>query len=206
MDWIMLGGPVMAPLLVASLVAVAVIVERFRFYHAIQTQRKTFLDELYDALDVHETKAAEELCRRHPGPLASLAMAAIAASDREREDLKEVMAEAGERELPALEARLGLLATIAHVSPMLGLLGTVLGIVISFQQFQQVAKAGGQPGPELMAGGIWQALITTVAGLTIGIVSQIAHNWLFTLKERLVRDMEDASFELLEIVADKRRR
>lgn len=203
LDWFIKGGVMMYAIAFASMAAVAIILERFSFYRRIETGTKGFLKELYDCLDVRQTEAAEDLCKRNPGPLSAIALSAIGASDRSREELKEVIEEAGSREMPALDSNLGLLATIAGISPLLGLLGTVLGMISAFQQFQEEATKGGTRGTELMAGGIWEALITTVAGLSVAIVSQIVHNYLTTRKDRIAREMEEASYEILEIVSAK---
>lgn len=205
-EWFIKGGVMMYFILLASVVALAVILERFSFYRRLETGRQAFVDELCDCLDVFQTEAAEELCKKHPGPLASVALAAVAASDRPREELKDLIAEAGARELPRIEAGLPVLATVAHVAPLLGLLGTVLGMIGTFQGFQEAAAKGAITGPELMASGIWEALITTVAGLCVGIISQIAHNYLHTRKERLIHDLEEASAEILEILVSKQKR
>lgn len=194
----------MGLLFIASLIAVAVIIERFNYYRRIESKHNKFLKELYDNLSVYQTEAAEVLCRQNPGPLSEIALAGLAAWDRERDELKEILIEAGNRQIPKLEANLWILSTVAHTSPLLGLLGTVLGLVQSFQHYDQVAQSGQLPGPGLLAGGIWTALITTVGGLTIAIPTLIVHNYLYIKKERMINSLEESSQEILEILMEKR--
>lgn len=187
-----------------SLVAVAAAMERWSYFRRIEKGRQGFLKEYHDCLDVYQTEAAEELCRRQSGPLASIAMAALKASDRRRADLREVIEEAGRAEVPKLEHHLQVLGTVAYIAPLLGLLGTVLGIIDAFQKLQFATEEGLSPGPGLMAGGIWQALITTVAGLILGISMHVIHQILHSRKEGIVAELESASFEILEIVCAKK--
>lgn len=206
MNWIEQGGVILVLLGAASLLAIAVILERFLFYTKVENGRANFLNQLFDNLDIYEVESARNLCESNPGPLASIAMAGIQASDRDREGIKDVLEDAGAREAQVLSARLPVLTTLSTVAPLLGLLGTVLGLIRSFYVFDLEATRGGFPGIELLAGGIWQALITTAAGLTVGIVCHIAHNYLYTRKERLLYELEGDTSELLEIICDKTRK
>lgn len=203
-DWVNKGGVIMYLLVLTSLISIAVIMERFNTYRKIEIRQNRFLKQLFDVLDVYQLKEAEELCQQNQGPLADIALCGLGAWDREKNELKEILSEAGNRQVPKLEANLGVLSTIAYTSPLIGLLGTVLGLIHSFQNYQTVANNGEIPGPGLLAGGIWQALITTVGGLTIGIVTQIIHNYLFLKKERMIAGLEESTQELLEILVEKR--
>ncbi len=201
--WIQFGGLILVLLGICSVIGIALVLERLSFYQRVRKGQKAFLKSLYDNLDVYQTEAAEELCRSHPGPLSAIAIQAMQASDRSRIEIREVIEEAGKRQVPAYEANLKYISTLTHLAPLLGLLGTVLGIIETFHTFQQTAQNGGTPGPELMAGGIWKALITTAAGLSLAILLHILHSILSTRKDRLLNDLEDASFEILEIVSEK---
>ncbi|MBF0244455.1 MAG: MotA/TolQ/ExbB proton channel family protein [Planctomycetes bacterium] len=202
-DWLSSGGVIMGILALTSLLAFAVIMERFNFYTRVQFRLKPFLRELYDSLDVFQTEAAEALCAEHPGPLSKIAMVGLKNWDSPRSELKEILEEAGSREIPVLEEHLGILATIAHASPLLGLLGTVLGIIESFQSYQQAIETLGAAGSGVMAGGLWTALITTAGGLTLGLICYVIHNYLFLRKEKIIADLEFATHEILRIITEK---
>lgn len=203
-EWLLKGGVMMYILILTSFLFVAVVIERFTYFKKTNTKISRFINQFYDCLDVYQIEAAEDLCKQNPSPVANIALAALSFSDRDHQNLKESIEEAGRREIPALESNLGILSTIAYISPLLGLLGTVLGLISSFQSFQEAAQHGGTPGPELLATGIWEALITTVAGLSLGILSYIIHNYLYIKKERMISDLESASHELYEIIVEKR--
>jgi biopolymer transport protein ExbB len=202
-DWIIQGGIMLMLIAGASLVAIAVVFERFSAYKKWDRHGHRFINKLYDLLTVHQIEAAEELCQNQNTPLSRMALAGLGASDRSREDIREVLLHAGAKEVPVLEARLSILSTIAYVSPLLGLLGTVLGLIQSFQDFQAALQLQ-QAGPGIMAEGIWKALITTVAGLTVGIISHILFTYLHGKKEQLIHELETSSHELLEIFSESK--
>ena len=104
--------------------------------------------------------------------------------------MKEALEEAGAKEVPRVESYLDMLSAIAYISPTVGLLGTVLGLIRAFQDFHNAALIGKIPGPELLASGIWEALLTTAFGLAIGIIVYSAYNFLITRINKLVIDME----------------
>ena len=118
-----------------------------------------------------------------------------------RNKIKEAIEDAGLHEVPKLEKNIKVLATIAHITPLLGLLGTVLGMVRSFQIIQEKATALYPVNPADLAGGIWQALITTVAGLSVAIPTFVAYNYLVGRVESIVLDMERNSTDLVNILS-----
>ena len=181
----------------SSLLAIAVVIDRFATYRRLDKNSMRFIKEFYDLLTVRQMDSAIALCKEMDSPVSRIALAGLGASDRSRDDIREVLLHAGSREVSTLEARLPVLSTVAYVSPLFGLLGTVLGLVQSFQSFDG--------GPGMMAEGIWKALITTVAGLTVGIPSHILYTYLYGRKERLISDLEDMSHELLEIFTEQSR-
>ena len=185
----------------SSLLAIAVVLERLSIYRKWDHYGHRFINKLYDLVTIQQVQAAEDLCHGQNSPLSRMALAGLKASDRSREEIREVLLHAGAKEVPVLEARLGILSTIAYISPLLGLLGTVLGLIQSFQDFQLALQLQ-QAGPGIMAEGIWKALITTVAGLTVGIVCHILFTYLHARKEQLIQELESSSHELLEIFSE----
>jgi biopolymer transport protein ExbB len=200
-NWIIQGGIMLMLIAGSSLLAIAVVLERLSIYQRWDQYGHRFINKLYDLVTVHQIQAAEDLCQNHNSPLSRMALAGLKASDRPREEVREALLHAGAKEVPTLEARLGILSTVAYISPLLGLLGTVLGLIQSFQDFQLALKLQ-QAGPGIMAEGIWKALITTVAGLTVGIICHILFTYLHARKEQLIHELESSSHELLEIFSE----
>lgn len=192
------GGPVMWPLLLLSVLGVAVAVWRWMALRAATRNVVPFLRELRERLIAGEVDAAVEVCERHPSPVASIVKAGLLRSGRSKEDVERSLQEASSRELAALERGLPILATIAMIAPLLGFLGTVTGMINSFDALARV----GLNNPAAVASGISEALITTAAGLIIAIPVQMAYNYFVSRVNDLVRDMEAAANIVLDAVAD----
>ena len=141
---------------------------------------------------------ALSICDATPGPVARLVKTAILNRDRGREGVRDALEEAGLLEVPRLEDKLTLLATIAQVAPLMGLLGTVMGFMNMFHHLQ---LAGTFATPNQLAGDIWQALICMAAGLAVAIPTYAGYNYLVNRVNSIVLDMEKASTEILNIVA-----
>ena len=186
-------------LFVASSVAVAIVVERVLFYHRAQINSMEFLAGIRNVLRRDNVVEAMSICEATPGPVARLVKVAILNRDKGREVVRETLEDAGLIEVPRLEDRLSLLATIAQVSPLLGLLGTVLGFIDVFTVLQ---GSGAQAHLEQLSGGIWKALISTAAGLAVAIPSYAAYNYLVNRVSVIVLDMERAAGEILNILAE----
>ncbi len=129
--------------------------------------------------------------------------AGILKHDRPKLEIKEAIEDAGVHEVPRLERRLGILSTIAHISPLLGLLGTVTGMVRSFQVIQEKATSLNPVSPADLAGGIWEALITTVAGLVVAIPALVAYNYLVSVVDNFVTEMESSATDLVNILSTR---
>jgi biopolymer transport protein ExbB len=147
---------------------------------------------------------AIELCNRTPGPIAHIVKAGILKHDRSKHEIKEAIDEAAQLEVPRLEAHLPVLATIAHVTPLLGLLGTVTGMKKAFQVIQLKASAMAPVNPGDLAGGIWEALLATMAGLSVAIPTYVAYNYLVNRVDNLVYDMERSATDLTNLLSSKR--
>jgi biopolymer transport protein ExbB len=150
----------------------------------------------------HQIKEALELCEVTKNPLSQVLKAGILKYDRGREQIKEAIADAALYEEPHLEKNMTALATIAHISPLLGLLGTVLGMVRSFQIIQAKSTAYAPVSPGELAGGIWEALLTTVAGLLVAIPAFVAYNYLVSRINNFILEMEKASTELVNFLTE----
>ncbi|MFH1246068.1 MAG: MotA/TolQ/ExbB proton channel family protein [Candidatus Omnitrophota bacterium] len=198
------GGPLMYPIILCSIIALAVIIERFyHLYHA-QIDITKFMDNISNILKRNRIMEAIDLCEQTPGPIAHISKSAILKHDRSRQEIKEAMEDAGIYEVPRLEKNLGALSTIAHIAPLLGLLGTVTGMVRAFQVIQEKAGVSQPVSPGDLAGGIWEALLTTVAGLMVAIPTLVAYNYLVSRVKGFIVEMESSGTELVNLLTQKK--
>lgn len=193
------GGPVIWLILLAAAVALVVFIERVLYCHRSQINSAEFLNGVRNVLKRDNVVEAISICEATPGPVARLVKTAILSRDRGREGVREALEEAGLVEVPRLEERLNLLATIAQIAPIMGLLGTVLGFIEVFRVLQQQGVSA--PANEL-AGGIWQALVCTGAGLALAIPCYAGYNYLVSRVNTIVLDMEKASTEILNLLTE----
>ncbi|HEY2081494.1 MAG TPA: MotA/TolQ/ExbB proton channel family protein [Verrucomicrobiae bacterium] len=193
------GGPVFFLILLAGAVAVVVFIERFFHCHRAQINSTEFLNGVRNVLRRDNVVEAISICDATPGPVARLVKTAILNRDNGRDRVREALEEAGLAEVPRLEEKLNLLATIAQLAPLLGLFGTVLGLMTTFQTIQHA-------GPTAHAGdlseGVWRALICCAAGLAISIPAHAAYNYLVSRVNSIVLDMERAATEIVNIVTE----
>src|ERR1017187_3119783 len=192
-------GLAMWLILLASAVAVVVFIERFLHCHRSQINSTEFLNGIRNVLRRNNVVEAISICDATPGPVARLVKTAILNRDHGRERVREAIEEAGLVEVPRLEEKLSLLATIAELAPLLGLFGTVLGFI---QIFQQTQEAGLYAHAGLLSQGVWQALICSATGLAVAIPSHAAYNYLVSRVNSIVLDMERAATEIVNIVAE----
>jgi biopolymer transport protein ExbB len=193
------GGPVMWLLVFLGAVAVVVFIERLLHCHRAQINSIEFLNGVRTVLRRDNVVEAVSICDATPGPVARLVKTAILSRDQGRDQVREALEDAGLVEVPHLEQRLDLLATIAQIAPLLGLLGTVLGLITLFMDMQ---AAGPYAHFNQLAGGVWQALISAGAGLALAIPTQAGHNYLVNRVNLIVLDMERASNEILRILGE----
>jgi biopolymer transport protein ExbB len=184
-------------IMAASAVAVAVFLERLLQFHREQINSGAFLNGVRTVLKRDNVVEALAICDATPGPVARLVKVALLNRDRGRQAVQEALQSAGAWEVPRLEQKLNLLATIAQIAPLMGLLGSVLGFV---QVFRDLKDAGLNAHPSQLSGGIQQALICTAAGLAVAIPSYAAYNYLVARINAIVLDMEQVSGEILNIV------
>ncbi|MBZ0166081.1 MAG: MotA/TolQ/ExbB proton channel family protein [Candidatus Omnitrophica bacterium] len=194
---IKMGGPLMYPILLCSVVALAIMIDRLIYYTAIKTNVSQLKKTLFDDIKRNHIKEALQKCDNNRSPVAKVLRAGILQYGASREDIKEGMEDASLFEIPKLESRLGALATIAHVSPLLGLLGTVTGMTASFHTVQIRAASMSPTTPGDLAGAIGEALLTTVAGLMVAIPTYVAYNYFVNRVNHYVLDMERSATELV---------
>lgn len=190
------GGPVMVPLGLLSLVAVAIIVERLWVLRRSNYLRESTVSTLGQLLAGQDFERVRELCRRKPGPFTDLVAALVENRRAPYDELKQILEDVGRRELVSLQRGLPALATIVAGAPLLGLLGTVLGMI---DIFEVVALAGGGVTEELSQG-ISQALITTATGLIIAIPALFTHSFLEARAVAILTDLEAQLLDFLHLV------
>jgi biopolymer transport protein ExbB len=196
------GGFLMYPIIGCSILAVAIIGERVLTLRGALEGKQSFIRSLHDLVTSgFDPKSALNLCDSSPGLLPRIIRAAILNLDRPREEIREVIEGEANKLVPALHKNINILGVIAQISPLLGLLGTVIGMIDSFATMQQVAQVGqGLVGTDVVAGGIWTALITTAAGLTVAIPVYISHNFLERWADTIVGELETGASESLRVL------
>jgi biopolymer transport protein ExbB len=190
------GGPVMIPILVASIIGLAAFVERLVALRGSRVAPKQVRVELLELARQARWSDGLTLCRKHDLPITRVAEVLFTHRTQGRSDIKELAEELGKREAAELERYSGIVGIVASVAPLLGLLGTVWGMILTFEVIQ--AQGMGQIGQ--LAGGISTALITTFAGLSVGIPALIAHRYLLSRIDDLILELEESALEILDAV------
>jgi len=186
-------------ILFTGAVAMVVFFQRFLHYHRAQINSTEFLNGVRNVLRRDNVIEAISICDATPGPVSRLVKTAIVNRDHGRDRIREAIEEAGLVEVPRLEEKLNLMATIAQLAPLLGLFGTVLGFI---QVFRQIQDHGIDARWETLSGGVWTALICTAAGLAVAIPTHAAYNYLVSRVNSIVLDMERAASEIVNIVTE----
>jgi biopolymer transport protein ExbB len=193
------GGVMLWLLLLVSAVAVAVFTERFLHFHRAQINSTEFLNGVRTVLKRDNVVEALSICDATPGPVARLVKTAILNRENGRDRVREALEEAGLAEVPRLEEKLNLLATIAQLAPLLGFLGTVLGFI---QTFNLMQKEGLYAHVSQLSSGVWQALVCAAAGLAVAIPAHAGYNYLVSRVNSIVLDMERAATDIVNIVTE----
>jgi biopolymer transport protein ExbB len=193
------GGPVIWLILIAAATAAVVFVERALYCHRSQINSAEFLNGVRTVLKRDNVVEAVSICDATPGPVARLVKAAILNRDKGRDLVREAVEEAGLVEVPRLEEKLNLLATIAQIAPLLGLFGTIVGFIDIFGQIEQ---AGLYAHIEQLSHGVWKALICAAAGIGVAIPAHAGYNYLVSRVNKIVLDMERAAAEIVNIVTE----
>lgn len=191
------GGPVMIPILLCSIVALAVAIQRYRFFQSINLNGEGFMRRVKAALGSRDYVEALKICRREQSPLAEVIGAGIDNLNLPKESLLDVMRQEALRQLKRMNRFHGVLSTVAAVSPLLGLTGTVTGMISAFNVISTI----GVGDPTALAGGISEALYTTAAGLFVGIPALVAYNWCEEKVTSFESEVEYASLELVNYIA-----
>lgn len=201
LDYMQKGGPLMWLILCCSVIAGAVFAERLMYFHRATIRVGEFLRGLANLIQRRNFAEALHECAGTPGPVARVIHAAIIRHDAPRVELKEIVQEAGQLEVPKLERNLNLLSTVAFTTPLIGLLGTITGLI---QTFVTISAHSGLASSTDISNGIYQSLLTTAAGLVVAIPSFVAYSYLSSRVNTLMRDIERGGIEIVHLIAAQR--
>jgi biopolymer transport protein ExbB len=196
-EYILQGGVIMLPIVLCSVLAFGIVIERLWNLRRKRLLRYDILSRIEDLLQEQKIPEATTLCKRHQSTMTRILLVAILNYDRPKAEIKEMIEDHGRQEVPVLERYLTSLGTIASISPFLGLLGTVVGLL---KVFDAMAQAGGVTNAAILSEGIHNALITTVAGLCVAIPCLVAYNYFTRKAEGLILEVERVSLRLLNIL------
>lgn len=195
------GGPLMWLLLGCSILALGVFAERLFLFHRSTIDVGEFLQGLSNLIRKKNYAEALHECAGTPGPVARVIHSAVIRHESPRTELKEIVQESGQLEVPRLERYLSVMLTIAYIAPLIGLLGTILGLVDTFVKFNVV---NGQATIADLSEGVYQSLITSAAGLAVAIPAFILYSYLAAFARTLMHDMERGGIEIVNIIEDAR--
>ncbi|MBI5380383.1 MAG: MotA/TolQ/ExbB proton channel family protein [Opitutae bacterium] len=191
------GGPMMWVLFALGTVGLVFFVERTLFLHRGQIRAKAFVDGIKNILAKRRIVEALTVCEETPGPVAAVVKAALLHAHDDAERMRFAVQEAAVVELPVLERRIGSIAAIAQVAPLVGLLGTLLGMITTFNAFM---KGGNYATANALASGMWQALIATAGSLMLAIPAHLACHFLHGRVRAIVRDVEWSGNEIMKFL------
>jgi biopolymer transport protein ExbB len=198
------GGPLMWAILAASVVGLFFVFERLYTNQRARVLPRVFVDKIRALVAKGKVAEAQLLCEENGSSIALMIAAALRTAKRERSRaaIKESVEEVGNREVSHLDKNVEIVGTMASISPLLGLLGTVVGMIQVFQRFVG-AYANGRATPDVFAEGIWTALITTAFGLMVAIPLLVLYKFLQGRNDRLVVEMEEDAMAIVDLLEDQ---
>ncbi len=191
------GGLVMIPLVILSVVAIYIFIERYFAISRASSEETNFMNNIRDFIHNGRIDSAKSLCRNNQSPIARMIAKGIVRIGRPLTDINAAIENVGKLEIAKLEKNIAVLATVAGAAPMLGFLGTVIGMV---RAFYNMSMAGPNIDISLLAGGIYEAMITTITGLTVGIIAYICYNILVARIEKVVFMLEARATEFMDLL------
>jgi biopolymer transport protein ExbB len=194
------GGIIMAVIIFLFFIATVIIIERLIYFRKIRVDEEKLIARLKSALEKHHFDEAMNICENNPSPIANLMKVGIEHRDYSRESIKDVVMAAANLEIPRLEQYLTSLGTIANISPLLGLLGTVTG---NIEAFGVLGKFGAVGDPSLLASGISEALLTTAAGIIVSIPTIIFFNSLVSKVNHIIIRLENRVNDMVVFLGGK---
>jgi len=198
-QFVIKGGVLMYPILFCSILSVAILLERIWSLRRSKVIPNAFIIEISDLIRLRKLDESKTLCKLNDTPIARILMVGLKNYGQRREVIKDSIEEIGRMEAASLEKYLTTLGTIAGIAPLLGLLGTVMGMIKAFT----VISHAGIGNPQMLAGGISEALITTAAGLTVAIPSFVFYKYLRSRVDKMILRMEAICIDILDLFKDQ---
>ncbi|QOI98191.1 MAG: MotA/TolQ/ExbB proton channel family protein [Flammeovirgaceae bacterium] len=195
------GGLMMYPIVLLSFIAVYIFFERFLTLNKASQDPNQFMGKVKELVQKGDINGAKILCSHNESPIARMIEKGISRIGSPLKNIEASIENVGRIEIFKLEKNLSTLATISGAAPMMGFLGTVIGMV---QAFIAIAQEEGSVSPKLLSSGIYTAMLTTVAGLIVGIVAYLAYNFLVTRVQKIVHKMEYSSIEFIDLLQEPR--
>ncbi len=189
------GTIIMTALGILSIYAVYILIERYSAIKKASKEDENFFNSIKNFVEQKDISAAKTLCQNTDNPIAHMIEKGVDRIDKPMTDISAAIENQGKLEIYKMENNLANLATIAGAAPMIGFLGTVIGMIVAFHE---MASAGGNIDVEMLSKGIYTAMVTTVAGLVVGIIAYIAYNYLVTKVEKVIFQMEARTTEFLD--------
>jgi biopolymer transport protein ExbB len=199
LDLLLLGGWVMIPLVLLSVLTIYLFIERMITIREAGSDPEAITDRIRDYVRNGDVEGAITYCERKDVPITRILKQGLERLGRPISEIQDAVQAAGKHETFELEKRTNLLASISGIAPMLGFFGTVVGMIRAFQEIQNLQ---GNVNPSVLAGGIWEALITTAAGLLVGILALFAYNFLLERIRRLTNDMERSATDFIDLLQE----
>ncbi|HNQ50613.1 MAG TPA: MotA/TolQ/ExbB proton channel family protein [Candidatus Omnitrophota bacterium] len=198
--FIVKGGPVMIPIILGSIIGLAIILEKLWMFNRLRINTQAFADEVFQNIRSNKVQKALWLCDHHiEHPLAAVLKVGIERRASGPERLEKIMEQAGNTQILRLEKRLGGLASIASISPLMGFLGTITGLIKAFMSWE---GAGANVTVSLLALGIYEAMLTTAAGLIVAIPYFLCYNYFISRIKYLATEMNEYSMQFIDMLAD----
>lgn len=198
-DLLFKGGIMMIPIALLSLVAIYVFVERMRTLKQALVTPEGFMEKVKSMVSNGDLSSAKLACAEVDTPASRMIEKGLSRIGHPLKNIEVSIANVGKMELYKLERNLPLLATVSGGAPMLGFLGTVIGMI---QAFMSIAQEEGAVSPKLLSAGIYEAMVTTAAGLTVGIIAYLGYNYLVTRLQKAVHSMEYSSIEFIDLLQE----
>lgn len=195
------GGVLVVPILLCSVLALAIFAERLIRFSRMRSRGAGLAEKVVGLINSGREKEAYAASMTSNSPMGRVLAQAIGVKDQDREILETVLSNATENEVRNLSAYTQALATIGNIAPLLGLLGTVIGMIKAFMVIQQM---GGKVNAAVLAGGIWEAMLTTALGLCVALPTMVAHSYLIARIDKYEAKLEDGSVAFLTAVLKKK--
>ncbi|MEM1128353.1 MAG: MotA/TolQ/ExbB proton channel family protein [Bacteroidota bacterium] len=199
LDTVIQGGWMMVPIIVLSLITLALFIERLVTLRRAESDPKAITDRIRSYVQGGDIRGALAYCEAQDKPITRILMHGLERLGRPISEIQDAVQAAGKHEAFKLERRTDILASIAGIAPMLGFLGTVTGMIRAFQEIQNLQ---GNVNPSVLAGGIWEALLTTAAGLIVGIMAVAFYNLLLNRITGLVNDLERSATDFIDLLQE----